>query len=115
MKYQKSPYERKMIVEDFFKSNTTVSRYSSEHNIAPSTLSDWIKKYKYIEAPDNNTLPFYDITTNLSTNNATPTLNQEPELKPVNIPKHSTIKLSTNNFTLEFDITDLKQVIEVLK
>lgn len=115
MGFHRTPYERKMIVEDFFKSNTSLTRYSLEHHMCRSTLSDWVREYKYIEAPDNNTQPFYDITTNLSSNNATPTLNQEPELKPVNIPKPSTIKLSTNNFTLEFDISNLKQVIEVLK
>ena len=39
--------ERLAIVKDYFNSNCSIREYAKEHNIANSTLSDWIREYKF--------------------------------------------------------------------
>lgn len=109
----KMPYERKQIVEDYYKSGLSICKFAALNNIAKSTLHDWLRLYsceKLDLAKENNDQPFYDITNEVTN---LPTI--EPKTNTIISSTPSLIKLSTNKFTLEFDVNLLKDVIEVFK
>lgn len=88
-----------LILKDYKESGLSLSTFCLERNIARSTLSTWIKKYN---SDSNNESKFYKVTdivkdTTIQTNNISRVIN-----------------LSYKGFDLKFDLSILKDVLEVL-
>ncbi len=110
-------------LDKYFKSGIkSPKRFAINNNLPPTTFYQWLMKYnaslvsKEQKLDENQivntaivrTSPpgFYDITTE-----ATESVIKEPnEVKPIN-----NIKLLINNYTLEFDVSNLKLILEALK
>lgn len=116
-KYHK-PSERLAIVKDYFNSNCSIREYAKEHNMANSTLSDWIREYKFqYGAPDNSS--FINVTNEIKENHiissqgvmslqdrqSTPHIDQSSKMIKIKHP---------SGVELEFDVSVLDKVVKAL-
>lgn len=113
MGVHRSPKERKEIVEDYYKSGSSIKGYARDHNIPKTTLLDWIKKYDSLKLSTfdvRGDALFYDIT-----NDVNESVTKDKPITTISSPISTSIKLSTSKFTLEFDVDILNKVLEVFK
>lgn len=112
----KTPTERLAIIRDFYTSGFNVPNYCKSHNIANTTLRDWLKEFNKQNGITNKN-DFISITTALKNNSliesegiitqkTTPIIE---ETKPI---QNSIIKLKhPNGYELEFDVSILDEVM----
>lgn len=120
------------IVLDLIESKKSIKRYASEIGIARSTLTNWVNKYyaNINQEVQMNGLPAIIDITNEAMDIAIP--QDKPTDDQIIVHKdnsttitststnscfeqsnlgNNTIKLSTGKFTLEFDISNLKEIV----
>ena len=107
---QRTPEEKYGIIQDYFSSGLPLTKYARTHNIPRTTISQWVEKYNssfLAETPSAiNNNEFINVT-----KESIEIANTKEIISSKNI-----IKLEMNNtFKLEFDISVLDKVLEIIK
>lgn len=108
MGMHRSKDEKLAIINDFMNSQLSIRQYCVKTGIPISTLSDWLRIYNasIIGNSEDVTVPvpsFYNVTT-LAKDNLVYNQSETPK----------NIKVNYKGMTLGFDVSILKNVIEVL-
>ena len=107
---QRTPEEKYGIVQDYFSSGLPLTKYARTHNIPRTTISQWVEKYNssfLAETPS--------VINNNDFINVTKESIEIAKTKEI-ISSKNIIKLEMNNtFKLEFDISVLDKVLEIIK
>lgn len=117
-KYHK-PSERLAIVKDYFNSNCSIREYAKEHNIANSTLADWIREYKLQYGLPQNNEGFINVTNEIKNNGLIESegivaIRSEPVIPELKVQSNIVKIKHPSGVELEFDVSVLDKVVKAL-
>lgn len=107
---QRTPEEKYGIVQDYFSSGLPLTKYARTHNIPRTTISQWVEKY--------NSSFLAETSSAINNNDFINVTKESIEIANTKeiISSKNIIKLEMNNaFKLEFDISVLEKVLEIIK
>lgn len=117
-KYHK-PSERLEIVKDYFNSNCSMREYARDHNIAHSTLADWVREYRLQYGVIEKRNDFINVTNDFKENKL---ISSQGVMTSQNDDVIPDVKMTSNmikikhpsGVELEFDVSILDKVIRAL-
>ena len=117
-KYHK-PSERLEIVKDYFNSNCSIREYAKDHNIANSTLADWIREYKLQYGLPQSNEGFINVTNEIKNNRLIESegvvaIHNETVIPDVKTTSNTVKIKHPSGVEFEFDVSVLDKVVKAL-